>query len=202
MSIHWADGTTAVTAIAGTLAAGGSWLAAKRSNRTAETLARIEQARWHADLTPKFDIALIEQGRGHARLIVHLDGPDALRRLDEVTIRVGDDDNDHTLTQIFVGAPTQEQIDAHIWGPWRFTPGSDGAGQDGRQVAPIPLGVGRGRPFTMERTRHGHWMTGMTDGHWQQQYAGQPIRLILTCRRGDEEWVVARRIDNPPLSEE
>ncbi|WP_169317302.1 hypothetical protein [Actinacidiphila oryziradicis] len=159
-------------------------------------MARIERERWHADLMPQFDITLTETGSGDARLNVHLCGPDHLRHLDAVTITVDDDDNDHTVRQPRVGL-TQADVDAQVWGPYRFLLGSDGADQQGRAVAPVPLTVGRGRPFFMERTEPGRWMA-MNMAAWQRQNAAKPVRLILTCRRGDEEWVVARRIDNPP----
>jgi hypothetical protein len=203
MGFPWSETINVVIATFSAAAAGGSWKAArrandaaKRSNDTAEAVARIERERWHADLTPQFDITLTETGSGDARLNVHLDGPDHLRHLDAVTITVGDDDNDHTLYQPRVGL-TQADYDAQIFGPYRFLPTSDGADQDGRAVAPTPLTVGRGRPFSMERTEPGHWMA-MDMTAWQRQNADKPIRLTLTCRRGDEEWVIARRIDNPP----
>jgi hypothetical protein len=200
MSTHWSDGTTAITAVLSTITAGIALFAADKANKTANTVARIERERWHADLTPDFEITLREESHGHGRLHMYLAGPNPLRSLDEITIRVDDDDNDHTLRHPHVGGPTQEQIDAHVWGPWRFLPSSDGAGQDGRTVRPaVSLNVGRGHPFSMERTHHGFWMTGMTDETWQRQYVDQPIRLIITCRRGDEEWVVARRVENPWL---
>ncbi|NEE58393.1 hypothetical protein G3M55_79370 [Streptomyces sp. SID8455] len=40
-------------------------------------------------------------------------------------------------------------------------------------------------------------MRGKTQGVWQGEYVGQPIRLVLTCRRGDREWVLARQLENP-----
>lgn len=199
MSIHWSDGASAIAAVFSAITAGIALFAADKANKTANTVARIERERWHADLTPNFEMTLTETGGGHARLHVYLRGPDPLRTLDQVTIRVDDDDNNRTIMQGYVGGPTQEQIDSHVWGPWRFTPGSDHAGQDGRQVISEPMNVGRGQPFSMERTHRGFWMGGTTDEFWQQQYADHPIRLIFTCRRGDEEWVVARQIDNPPL---
>ena len=89
-------------------------------------------------------------------------------------------------------------VDAHVWGPFRFIPHNDQGDANGRRVGPFPFQVGRGRPLSMERTRPGHWTEGQTQALWQQGYADQPIRLRMVCRRGDEEWVIARRVENPP----
>jgi hypothetical protein len=199
MSIHWSDGTNAIAAVFSAITAGIALFAADKANKTANTVARIERERWHAELTPKFRTVLREECEGHARLHVYLRGPAQLRTLDQVIIKVDDDDNKHIVSQTYLGGPTQEDYDAHIWGPWRFVPGSDHSGQDGRAVFSDPMDVGRGQPFSMERTRRGSWMNGMTDDNWQRQYAGQPIRLVFTCRRGDEKWVVTEEVDNPPL---
>lgn len=221
MSTTWSDSTNAIAAVASAVAAIAAGFVAVRANtaadrsneaadtaneaaasanRTAEAVARIEHDRWHHEITPNFDITLTEEGSGHGRLIVHLDGPGALGTLDEVSIKVGDDDMDHTVLNQ-AGGPTQEEVDAHVWGPWRFTPSTDHADQHGRGVPAVPMVVGRGRPYSLERTRRGYWMRGMTDEQWQRRYTGQPIRLIFTCRRGNEEWVIARRVENPPIPE-
>ena len=128
-------------------------------------------------------------------------GPDPLGHLDAVTVAVANDDRNRVIINPGLGA-TQEDVDAHVWGPWRFAPHTDDADRNGRAVAPVPLQLGRGRPFTMERTRPGHWMRGTDQAAWQQQYADHPIRLLLTCRQGDERWVIARQIPNPPLGEQ
>lgn len=190
-----------LTAGLSTGAAVGSWRAAKRANATADSVARIEQERWHADLTPQFELSLTETGNGQALLNVHLSGPDALRRLDEVRIVVGDDDRDHTVVYP-TGNVTQADVDAFVWGPFRFSPHINGTDEHGRGPEPFPLDVGTGTPRAMQRTRPAHWMDGKTQAVWQGENAGNQIRLILTCRRGDDEWVIARHLDNPPFSEQ
>jgi hypothetical protein len=197
MGFPWAETISGVTAVFSAAAAGGSWKAARRANATADTVARIEQNRWHAELTPQFDLTLTETGGGTARLTVHLNGPDELGRLDDVWVSVGNDDMDHAITH-GDGRLTQEDLDAFVWGPFRFRAGIDGADADGRGAAPFPLLVGRGRPLAMERTRPGLWMTGKTQEAWQQENVGNPVRIVITCRRGEELWAVARRVDNPP----
>ncbi|MET7788127.1 hypothetical protein ABZS93_16165 [Streptomyces sp900116325] len=198
MSIPWGDIATFSTAALSAVAAVGAWFAAHRSNKTAEAVARIERARWHADLTPQFDIELTETGSGQALLNVHLNGPDALRQLDSVAITVGNDDMERPLLH---PAPnvTQADIDAFVWGPFKFTHGANGTDEHGRGPEPFPLDVGRGQRRAMQRTYPGHWMGGKTQGVWQGEYVGKPLRLVLTCRRGDEEWVIARQLENAPF---
>ncbi|WP_310719393.1 hypothetical protein [Streptomyces lydicus] len=180
------------------IAAAGSWSAARRANSTAEAVARIEHARWQDDLTPLLALSLRHLGGGRFNLHVHLNGPDSLGGLDALSIEVVDDDMDHRVLNPGFGL-TQEEADAHIWGPFRFMPGVDGADERGRSVPPVVLMTGRGRPFAMERTAPGHWMEGPVADGWQQRYVGMPIRLRVTCRRGDSMWILAREVENPPL---
>ncbi|WP_405673298.1 hypothetical protein [Streptomyces sp. NBC_01530] len=198
MSIPWGAIASFVTAALSAVAAAGSWKAARRANATADAVALIERERWHADLTPQFDLDLLESGNGQAMLVVHLSGPDALRQLDEIAIAVGNDDRDHVVSHP-IGGPTQEDVDSFVWGPFRFTPAVNGTDQSGRGPQPFPLDVGAGRPLAMQRTWPAPWMEGTTRDMWQGEYVGQPIRLVMTCRRGDEEWVIARRLENPPF---
>ena len=199
MSIPWSSIIAGTTAVFSAGAAVGAWLAARRSNTTAEAVARIERERWHAELTPQFDLDLIDTGNSQALLRVHLSGPDALHHLDEIVITVGDDDMDHTVANPS-GNVTQAEVDAFVWGPFRFTPHVNGADEHGRGPEAFSLNVGTGRPLAMQRTRPGRWMEGKSQGMWQGENVSNPIRLVLTCRRGDEEWVIARHLENPPFS--
>ena len=198
MSIPWGDIATFSTAALSAVATAGAWLAAHRSAKTAEVLTRIERERWHAELTPQFDLALTETGNGQALLSVHLSGPDALRQLDEVAIAVGNDDMDHTVVHPTDNL-TQDDADAFVWGPFRFTPSVNGTDEHGRGPRAFPLDVGAGTSRAMQRTRPALWMEGKSQGVWQGENAGNLIRLVLTCRRGDEEWVIARHLENPPF---
>lgn len=199
MDIPWGDIATFSTAGLSAVAAAGAWFAANRSSKTADTVARIEEQRWHADLTPQFDIELLETGNGQALLMVHLNGPDALRHLDHIAIEVGDDDRD--LTRVTPGpGVTRDDLDLFVWGPYMFSHGANGTDEHGRGPEPFSLTVGTGARRAMRRTRPGHWMGGKSQGMWQGEYVGQPIRLVLTCRRGDQEWVLARQLENPLFS--
>ncbi|MEU6336321.1 hypothetical protein ABZ839_18050 [Streptomyces cellulosae] len=203
-------------AIASTVAAGlsavaalGSWKAAHRANKTsaqaqeagerafqtAEAVARIERDRRHEERRPRFELRLESRGRQHSMLNLHLLGPDELGEVEIVSIRVDDDDKDRT--GLIYGSTPREDILNHVWGPMRFTPRVDNADTYGRAVGPETLRVGRGRPFQMEPTRPGHWMTGTTADQWQEEYRDHPVRLIITCRVGDEEWVLPRHLPQP-----
>ncbi|WP_432060956.1 hypothetical protein [Streptomyces sp. S1] len=203
------DRAGVIAAFLSVAAAAAAWEAtgrasdtAEEARRTAETVARIERARWLAELTPQFEFTLTEEGDRAAKLLVHLAGPDALGHLDSVTVRIGDDDYDHTPTQQRLGytdpnGPTPEQIAAHVWGPFRLRPRIDEADETGRELTFADLRVGRGRPLALDRTTPGTWMGGETYDSWQRKYEGHPLRLLFTCRRGEETWQIARTVDNP-----
>lgn len=198
MDIPWGDIAVFSTAALSAVATAGAWLAAHRSAKTADTVARIEQDRWHADLLPQFDIG-IERGEGdRATLSVRLVGPLPLCHLDEIRIRIEQSD-DMSYTATTPGGPTQDDLDAQVWGPLRFTHPADGAGIDGKTVAPFSLEVGKGQPFSIERTRPPHWQQGDDrDARWRSQWLNKPMRLVLTCRReGFKEWVVPREVEVP-----
>lgn len=197
MSIPWGDIATFSTAALSAVAAAGAWRAAHRSAKTAKTVARIEQERWHADLTPQFDIA-IERGEGNQTLSVRLVGPLPLLRLDEIRIEIVQSD-DMSYTARTPGPPTQDELDAQVWGPLQFTHGADGADHNGKTVAPFALEVGKGRPFSIERTRPPYWQQGDDrDARWRDQWLNTPMRLVLTCQRaGFGVWVVPCEVEVP-----
>ncbi|WP_138906129.1 hypothetical protein [Streptomyces chryseus] len=203
------DRAALVAAFLSVVAAAAAWEAtgrasdtAEQARKAAEVVARIERDRWLAELSPQFEFTLTKEGDQAARLLVHLAGPDALGHLDSVTVRIGDDDYDHTPTQQRLGftdplGPTPEQIAAHIWGPFRLRPRVNEADDNGRELTFTDLQVGRGRPLALDRTYPGSWMGGKTYDMWQREYEGHPLRLVFTCRRGEETWKVARTVDNP-----
>ncbi|MDX2757930.1 hypothetical protein [Streptomyces europaeiscabiei] len=198
MDIPWGDIATFSTAALSAVAAAGAWRAAHRSTTTATTVARIEQDRWHAELMPQFDIT-IERGEGdRATLSVRLDGPLPLRRLDEIRIEIAQSD-DMSYTARTPGPPTQDELDAQVWGPFQFTHGADGADASGKTVAPFALEVGKGRPFSIGRTRPPYWQLGDDrDARWRDQWLNKPMRLVLTCRReGFTLWTVPQEVEVP-----
>jgi hypothetical protein len=198
MSIPWTDIGTVSTAGLSAIATWGAWRAAARSAKTANTVARIERQRWHADLTPQFDIRIESSEGGRTTLSVRLVGPVPLERLDEIVIRiVSSDDMDRTVR--LPGGPTQADVDAQVWGPCRFSQGADGADENGQTVNPFSLRVGTGRPFSIERTRHPRWQVGAdAERRWRGEWMNKPMRMVITCRREEfEPWVVPYEVEIP-----
>jgi len=133
---------------------------------------------------------------------VALVGPSGLDRLDRLTFTIR---NDHFRRgegpyQQRLDGPTPEQIKAHIWGPYHFTPatGPDEARADrtGRTtVYDAELPIGEELPFQLEHTIPGHWMTGMSQPDWLQQH-GTVIRLALIAEHSEYgTWYLPCEID-------
>lgn len=200
MSIPWGDVATFSTAALSAAAAAGAWRAAHRSASTADTVARIEQDRWHADLLPQFDITIERGGGDRATLSVRLAGPLHLRHLDTIRIAIAQSDDMAYIART-PGPPTQDELDAQVWGPFQFAHGADGADVNGKTVDPFALEVGRGRPFSMERTRPPSWQQGNDrDARWRDQWLNKRVRLVLTCsREGFKDWVVPCEVEVPPV---
>lgn len=198
MSIPWSDIASLSAAALSAVAAVGAWLAARRSNTTAEAVARIERDRWHADLTPQFEVTVARAEGDRATLDVQLVGPLSLRRLDQVSILITSSDDADRTSRLAGGLP-QEVVDAQVWGPYRFTYGADGADINGQSVRSVPMQVGRGRQFSIERTRPPRWIEGQdANERWRTQWLGKPMRLVITCtQEGVSPWVVPHEVEVP-----
>ncbi|MFD3418848.1 hypothetical protein [Streptomyces decoyicus] len=198
MDIPWSSLVAGTTATFSAIATYGAWMAARRANATADAVARIERDRWHADLTPSFTITIERTSDRTATLSVHLAGPLPLQRLDEIHIRVVPSD-DADRTSRLPNGPSQEDLNAQVWGPYRFTHGADGADINGQTVAPFSLRVGAGRPFSVEKTWPPRWIRGdSTAQQWTDQWLNMPVRLILTCiREGFNQWTVPYEVEVP-----
>jgi hypothetical protein len=137
-------------------------------------------------LTPDLLVTAASWGPGsdRIRLTVKLVGPDGLDRLDAVEVRVRDDKD---RSPQVAGAPTQEQIDATIWGPYRFEPSADGADHLGRSVAVFALRRGDEQVLSMRPSLQAEWSE--TPAWWPAEYADQPVRLEVVCTcEGDQPW--------------
>ncbi|MGV9243588.1 hypothetical protein [Streptomyces sp. NPDC003710] len=198
MGTPWASIIAGTTAVFSAVATGGAWMAARRANSTADAVARIERERWHADLTPQFRVTLDRTSDRTATLSVHLAGPLPLGQLDEIRVQVKPSD-DMDRTPRLPGPPTAEQVAAHVWGPYKFTHGANGADVDGQTVESFALRVGVGRPFSVEKTSPPHWQEGSDRAErWRDLWLNKPMRLVLTCRReGLEPWVVPYEVAVP-----
>jgi|tagenome__1003787_1003787.scaffolds.fasta_scaffold20987071_10 hypothetical protein len=176
------------------LSVGYTRLQAVEARRSRELL---EKER-HDALTPKLAFSLKPLNRGPdedevMRLEIGLTRPEGLDQLDDLRIEVRDD---RPRAALGVGGPSAEEVRAQVWGPYRFSPGVDGASGDGRSVAPIAyqrpdnkLPRGESLRLQMERTRAPHWFSEGQDG-WRKEFgSSSPVRLVLHCRTGDAVWV-------------
>ncbi|GGX94652.1 hypothetical protein [Streptomyces anandii] len=198
MGTPWSSIIAGTTAVFSAVATGGAWLAARRANATADAVARIERERWHADLTPQFNVTIERSDGDRATLSVHLAGPLPLGYLDEVRVEVRQsDDMDYTPT--LPGGAAPEQVAAHVWGPYRFVPHVNGADANGQVMPGFQLRVGAGQPRALERTRAPLWWEGNDrEARWRDKWLNKPMRLVLTCRRdGFDPWVVPYEVDVP-----
>jgi hypothetical protein len=192
--VSWADGLSAVSALAGlgtalialrigrnaNEAAHQSNRAADRANATAETVAQVERERWHHELTPRFNVTVtrLGPGTGQASLMLTFEGPPALERLDAVEVSVRDDGYTHAGG--LAGGPSAQEIADTVWGPYRFRPGIDGVSRNGRDVPAASMELGDWRKLVLERTPSPSW----TDPeYWRERYDRDPVRLWVRCRR-------------------
>lgn len=140
-------------------AAVGSWRAARKANATAAALAVIERDRRRTELMPRFRVTWEPANPGISALTmrVMLVGPPGLDRVDRLTIRVRNDHFRRDDWPLTAGGPSREQVQAQVWGPFRFRPhsGPDDAraDEDGRvTVYAHELPVGEELQFLLEPT--------------------------------------------------
>lgn len=184
---------SAVAAVIAAVAAVASWRAAVASNRSSKQLAEIEVDRRHSELTPQL-LATLERVGAQTYLRVRFDGPPSLDRLDRITIRVLDDDIDHTTIDRDHDPSTQ------IWGPLRFVPGIDGASSDGRIVGPFALARRSSRVFAVEPTRAPVWADD-SNGWWRRTYQSEDsvFRTEAHCESaGYSPWVLVSHTVGQP----
>lgn len=205
------DATVAWAAVGaiGTVAAAGiaAWAArqsrnsAKEANAAAATLATIERDRRYEELTPKFDVTFIDRGGDDAELLVAYSG-DRLEYLDEVTVKILDESGKEHWGSRLPTDVTQEEAEAFVWGPWEFLTAAAVQILSNRQSRPRPYSLPTGKNWDrlpLTRTRPGRWMGTYTQKHWQQDFEGQPIRLLITCRHeGYDPWLLLKEIDTSP----
>ncbi len=175
------------------IAAAGSWRAALKANNAAGQLAAIERHRRRGELTPQFTITatIWATSPDTADLRVILSGPDELDWLDPVTIRIMDERwKDHGIRTL-AGGPTPEQVAKIVYGPWEFNPGASAQVISNRETHPRRYERSTGQDWDLlglQPARPPTWASSVTPQQWLQLFAGQPIRLLLTCHHGDYTW--------------
>jgi len=178
-----------------------------QANASASTLAEIERQRRHGELYPRLRVVCEPWGpgvEGTLRLRVTLVGPPGLDRLDRLTAAIR---NDHFRRgegyPERMGGPTAEQVKAHIWGPYHFTPatGPDDARADstGRTtVYDTPIPTGEQLVYQLEHTLPGSWMQ-MSQPDWTRQQ-GTLIRLAFTAEHNEHgTWYLPCEIETASL---
>ncbi|HUY46487.1 MAG TPA: hypothetical protein VMV92_12255 [Streptosporangiaceae bacterium] len=160
------------------------------SAAAASTTAALDSQRRHDELTPEFDISIAanQSGAGdHAHMRVTLTGPAGLDRLDEVIIAILDEAGADQWAHGLPDKVSAEEARLFVWGPWEFNTGASAQVTDNRTTRPRPYSRPDGRNWdrlSLTRTRPGHWMGAMTPEQWQRDQDG-PVRVQITCRRGD-----------------
>jgi hypothetical protein len=155
----------------------------------------IESAKEHRELTPRFDVTWTEpwgQQSDTAQILVKLVGPDGIDRLDEIEIFVRDD-QPRTVDHPRFNGPNQADINKHVWGPYKFDPGIDGATADGRRRPAFDLNHGSDTKVQMTRTQSQPWSQHEHSAEqWRKQYEDHPVRLTFVCRRNGDDitWTV------------
>jgi hypothetical protein len=162
-------------------AAAKSEAASTQANAATARLAEIESQRRHNELCPRLRVTCEPWGSGVdiLRLRVALVGPPGLNLLDRLTVTIRDDHFRRGEHQQIMGGPTQEQIKAHIWGPYRFTPGT---GPDDARADP----TGRKTVYDAELSHRGGAAVPTGAHHaWELDDGHEPARLAAPAGNGD-----------------
>lgn len=178
--------------------------ASERSATASETRAALEGQRRQAEMTPHFRVSYDWESD---RLTVLLAGPPQLEQLDSLTVRIRDDHPWRAEGSPLAGGPSQEEVAAHIWGPYRFipgtgpgaSPGSDIGAADatGRVTRTRGMPVGESLPFFLQPTMPPRWSQQPVE-NWRRE-RGTIVRLQLDCiREGWNPWSLACEIDTAP----
>ncbi|MGH3673237.1 MAG: hypothetical protein ACRDSH_21860 [Pseudonocardiaceae bacterium] len=196
-----------VVSVAATRYARRSAQASEKSAVAASTTAALELDRRHADRTPRLQIRCqpTNPGSDQLHLTVFLMGPPELSQLDGLTVTIRDDHPWRRHGTPVAGGPTPEQVSAHIWGPYRFVPGTGpgadpshgvpGADSTGRSTPTAGLPVGEKLPFFLEPSPPPSW-SDQTPQDWRRE-RGTVVRLTFECHQSGSEhpWTLTGEID-------
>ncbi|WP_331758279.1 hypothetical protein OG582_00135 [Streptomyces anulatus] len=184
-----ADTSIAAAAALFSGAAGvAAWRTALAANRTAESVAQIERDRWHREVAPRIDLAVVNE-RGRPELLVRFNGPASLEAIGALELSIRDD-RDRSEDLLLAGGASAEERANTIWGPFRLSPHIDGADDLGRRAEPFALDHGEQRRFALERSLPPRWYEGGEGAHrWQGEHLTKPLRVWVRCVvEGHKPW--------------
>ena len=190
---------TVLSSVATAVAAGAaiaSWRAAASANESTGVLAKVELDRRHSELRPMFMVGFSQVANTNIfKLVVKLDGPGGLDRLDSLTITIRDN---KLFPASPTGYPTQEDIAKQIWSPYRFSPSVDGASSDGRSVPHEELLLGDLVVYQLEKSLAPAWTNQVAGQEWWEPLGIESVlRISLACEHKEfGSWLVPWE---PPL---
>lgn len=158
----------------------------------AKKVGAIEHGRFHSGLTPKIELTCKARDKSgtQAVLTLELTGPAGLDRLDEVRVRIRDDQPRQPTPG---SLQTEQHWDEVIWGPYRIKSGLRDTDPFGREHGPFPLPKNEPYPIPLEHSFAPPWQQDWQS--WRDQYQNAPVRLEMTCvREGQEPWVLTDEI--------
>ncbi|UOE21397.1 hypothetical protein NI17_009925 [Thermobifida halotolerans] len=146
--------------------------------------------RRYAELTPALDLEWRAQYGRRGVLVVTMTGPVGLERLDRVEVTVADPIPDRA--PVIAGGPTQQELDAQVWGPYRFvTSTAHVASHRTAQLDQVRVNI----PvhLAMERAPAPHWVADFAG--WEEERAGDPVLITLVCHHADHQsWTLHRSV--------
>lgn len=142
---------------------------------------RRDADRRHEELAPQVHVAVRRKHSDQAVLEVTVTGPSSLERLDTLRIRLEDD---HPRRPVTVGTHTQEDLDAQLWGPYRFSQ------SEGRTTELSHVTVGQLHTLRLTATSPPPWTV---PEHWRQDQDGAPVFVTVQCHSGRKTWTPLRR---------
>lgn len=191
----------AIAAVAAAVAAFAAFSAARKAADSSRELAQIERDRWHAELTPEFEISVQPALGLSLSLRVVLVGPAFLDHLDEVVISIRDDQHRVEALEEVREPTTKEQSEDRVFGPEHFirhVPQSRACPTGklvGRTGDPFRALLGDEQQLTLAPTSAPSWWSNLSRDRWDKVYRRRPIKLTLRCTlAGHSPWIVQHEI--------
>lgn len=180
--------------MASAIAAGGSWVAARRSNATSRHVAEIEAFRHQAEIKPEFRLEARAVGDNSVELQIEFVASAGLERLDAVTLSIRDD-RVH-LPADHAGATPADELARAVWGPCRFRRAAHSGDDTGRELLPFALALAETHIDFLERSPCPSWHDPAL---WDLDHRGKPIRLKVIVDAGIHgRWTIPAEVSVEP----